>query len=104
MAEEIIVGAKVVTLDGKELGKVKKVEGGSFLIDAPRKLDYWLENTLAKSSSAETLELTIAESDLGGYKMDNPHDHNAFHQALPKNLDPGTVQGQSIARGPRSRL
>ncbi len=68
-------------------------------MNAPRKLDYWLQNTIAKSANAETLQLSVAESDLGGYKMDNPNDHNAFHESLSRNLDPNTVRADTVTRG-----
>ena len=92
MAEEITVGAKVVTTDGKSLGHVKQVEPSAFLIDAPKQFDYWLENGLVKECTAETLQLTIAESELGGYKMDRPYDHNEFRASTPEKLQPSTVR------------
>ncbi len=99
MAAEIIVGAKVLTSDSQELGKVKKLEGAAFLVDAPRKLDFWLQNTIVKSGDAEALQLSVAEGDLGGYKMDNPNDHNAFHESLARDLDPNVVRANTISRG-----
>ena len=95
---EISVGAVVITADGKELGKTKKVETGAFQVDAPRQFDYWLHTHLAKTSTAERVELTITEADLGSYKMDNPHDHNEFQAAVPEKLRPATVRDGFINR------
>jgi hypothetical protein len=90
--EEIVVGAEVVTADGQALGRVKAVEPTAFQVDAPRQLDYWLEATLVKAVSAERLELAFNHSDLGGYKMDRPFDHNAFRDQIPDNLKPDAVR------------
>jgi hypothetical protein len=95
---DISINAKVVTSDGKELGKVKKIEGPAFQVDAPMALDYWLASNLAGTSTAEKVELLIAESDVAGYKMDNPHDHNEFKANVAENLKPSTVQGQTLRR------
>ena len=103
MADEIQVGAEVVTADGRKLGKVKKLEGKAFLVDAPRQLDYWLEKTLVKASTAERAELTIKQGDLGGYKMDNPNDHNAFHERSQQELDLAARQAESLARSRHTR-
>ena len=96
MATSILVGATVVTSDGKELGRVKKVDESAFLVDAPRQFDYWLSNEVAASATEERIDLSIGESDLAAYKMDNPHDHNEFRAKAPKSLDPGTVQGKAL--------
>jgi hypothetical protein len=98
MELEIVVGATVATTDGRELGRVKKVEAVAFQVDAPRQLDYWLQTTLAKSATAERVELTISESDLGSYKMDNPHDHNEFQASVPEKLRPATVRDSFLSR------
>ncbi|MBX7110710.1 MAG: hypothetical protein K1X87_02550 [Dehalococcoidia bacterium] len=92
MAQEITVGAEVVTADGRTLGKVKTVQESAFQVDAPRQFDYWLEATLVKASSAERLELAFNESDLGGYKMDRPFDHNGFREGAPQHLHPDSVR------------
>lgn len=96
MADEITLGAAVFTADAKQLGTVKKVEGGAFQLDAPRQLDYWLEATLVTSADAAKVELSINEADLGGYKMDRPNDTNAFHQQHAANLDPSNVRGGAL--------
>jgi hypothetical protein len=92
MAAEIVVGAEVVTADGQTLGKVKTVRESAFQVDAPRQLDYWLDANLVKAATAQRVELGFNQSDLGGYKMDNPFDHNAFRDNVPDSLKPDAVR------------
>lgn len=96
LANEITLGAAVLTADAKQLGTVKKVEGGALLLNAPRQSDYWLEVTLVASADATKVQLSINEADLGGYKMDRPHDPNGFHERHAANLDPSNVRGESL--------
>jgi hypothetical protein len=95
---KISIGATVVTVDGLELGQVKKVEESAFLVDAPRQFDYWLQTTLAVAATDERVELTITQADLGAYKMDNPNDHNEFRANVPQNLQPETIRGSTLHR------
>ncbi|MGE3076919.1 MAG: hypothetical protein AB7N24_16960 [Dehalococcoidia bacterium] len=104
MAGDITAGAAIFTSDGKELGKVKKVEPSAFQVDAPRALDYWLENTLVSDTSETSVTLSIAESELGGYKMDKPHDHNGFREAPPASMDRSAVQADALRRAGRGGL
>jgi hypothetical protein len=99
MADEIEVGARVVTSDGTELGTVKTVEEAAFLVNAPRQLDYWLQRAVARSATEDRVELSISSDDIGAYKMDNANDHNAFHEKLARNLDPNIVRGETLTRG-----
>jgi hypothetical protein len=98
MADEIVVGASVVTVDGRELGHVKKVEPSAFLVDAPKQFDYWLQINLVKESTAERLDLTITEAELGGHKMDRPYDHNEFQAQVPERLKPASVRDSLLGR------
>ncbi len=104
MAAEIVDGAAVFTSDGKEIGKVKKVEATAFHVDAPRALDYWLESTLVAEATESRLDLSIAESEVAGYKMDRPFDHNGFREAPPASLDRGAVQADALRRTGRPGL
>jgi hypothetical protein len=56
MSIEVTIGATVATSDGRQIGKVKKIEKEAFLVDAPRQLDYWLHTTLAKEATKERVE------------------------------------------------
>ena len=98
MTREPTLGAAVVTSDGKALGEVKKVEAGAFQVNAPRQLDYWLELTIVGSCEASTVTLTVAEADLGGYKMDRPNDHNAFRDSHAASVDPANVRARTMRR------
>ena len=41
-ADQITVGAAVVTIDGERIGTIKEVRGEEFLIDRPMARDYWV--------------------------------------------------------------
>ncbi|MEZ4492551.1 MAG: hypothetical protein R3C29_04460 [Dehalococcoidia bacterium] len=99
MPDKVIAGAKVVTSDGKELGTVKEAEDRAFHVDAPRQFDYWLQSSVVKSASADIVVLTIAESELSAYKMDNAHDPDAFQEKIPRELDPDKVRADRMDRG-----
>jgi rRNA processing protein Gar1 len=74
-----ILGARVVTADGNELGKVKEVVGTCFKVDASMQPDYWLgTDTVASSSSAE-VRLAIAKDRVGDLKTDGP-EHSGVHR------------------------
>ena len=94
----ISVDATVVTSDGTELGKVKEYQQPAFLIDVRRHFDYWLSETLVASATEERIELAISEADVAAYKMDNPHDHNAFMAAVPDKLNSKSVQSEIMGR------
>src|SRR6476469_3707225 len=40
-ADQITVGSTVVSIDGKDIGTVKQVQGEAFLIDRPMARDLW---------------------------------------------------------------
>ena len=94
----ISVDATVVTNDGTELGRVKEYQAPAFLVDVRRQFDYWLSETIVASATAERIELAINEADVPAYKMDNPHDHNAFMAGIPDKLDSRSVQGEIMRR------
>ncbi len=73
------IGARVLTLDGNELGKVKDVAGGCFQVDASMQPDYWLGmDTIASSTSTE-IRLSIPKDRVGDLKLDGP-DHRGVHR------------------------
>ena len=98
MADEIMIGAQVVTADGGELGRVKEVSESAFLVNAPRQFDFWLEKGLAKEATAARVALTIGQQDLGAYKMDRPQDHNEYRADVPNAAKPDSVR-DSMLRG-----
>jgi hypothetical protein len=104
MAEELTVDALVFTADGHELGRVKKIEPSAFQVNAPKAFDYWLEQTLVQTATAERIDISINQADLGAYKMDKPFDHNGFQEGHPAGLDPRNVQAKAMIRGGQPRL
>jgi hypothetical protein len=61
-----MAGARVMTADGDELGKVKEVSGGCFKVDAA-------------SSSADEVRLSIDKDRVGDAKVDGPG-HTGIHR------------------------
>jgi hypothetical protein len=72
------IGARVVTSDGEELGKVKEISGTCFKVDAPMQPDYWLATDCVSTGAGDVVRLTFAKSRLGDVKQDGP-DHKGFH-------------------------
>jgi hypothetical protein len=66
------VGARVVTADGEELGKVKEVVGGCFKVDASMQPDYWLGGGCIASATTSDVCLGITQDQLDGAKVDAP--------------------------------
>ncbi len=73
------VGAKVVTADGDELGKVKEVAGGCFKVDAKMAPDYWLGTDCISASTGGDVRLNVTKDHIGDVKMDGP-DHTGIHR------------------------
>src|SRR5437773_137282 len=67
-----VVGAKVMTADGKELGTVKEISGRCFKVDAPMQPDYWLASDCIRGSSGSGVQLTFNKDRLGDAKMSGP--------------------------------
>jgi len=75
----LTLGARVVTADGDELGKVKEVAGTCFKVDASMQPDYWLgSDSIADASGAE-VRLAIRKDDVGNAKVDGP-EHSGVHR------------------------
>ena len=87
----IEAGAEVVTSDGKVLGHVKETRSTAFLVDVPRRADYWLETTIVGNASSACVELLVAESDIASYRMDRPGDITAFQQ---EGTDPQVINAK----------
>jgi hypothetical protein len=96
---EIVVGAMVVTADGKELGHVAEVREGALRVDVERRRDYWLAETEVLEATPETVTLLVSEGDLSAYKMDKPNDPNEFESGIPDNLDPANVSARAAYEG-----
>jgi rRNA processing protein Gar1 len=75
------IGARVITTDGDELGKVKEVVGSCFKVDASMQPDYWLGTDTIVSSSGMEVQLGIAKDRVGDVKVDGP-EHSGVHRHL----------------------
>jgi hypothetical protein len=73
------VGARVLTADGDELGKVKEVAGSCFKVDASMQPDYWLGSDAISSTAGGDVRLSIAKSQVGDAKVDGP-EHSGVHR------------------------
>jgi hypothetical protein len=74
-----IAGARVITADGDELGKVKEVSGDCFKVDARMRPDYWLAADCVASSSGDEVRLSINKDRIGDAKVDGPG-HTGIHR------------------------
>ncbi len=79
-AFDFIVGTRVCSSDGHELGTVKDMVGAYFKIDAPMAPDYWLPRNVVRSADQSQLILDITREELGGFEVD-PEDIDAERQA-----------------------
>ena len=64
-------GARVVTADAKELGKVKDVREDEFLVDARLAPDYWLGIDVVERASEEQVQLLITKDGVSAAKLPN---------------------------------
>lgn len=76
-------GARVVTADGKQLGKVKDIREDQFKIDARFAPDYWLRVDTIEEIEADVVQLGIDKTDLGAAKV--PDLKNIDDSNLPSN-------------------
>jgi hypothetical protein len=67
-----VIGARVFTTDGDELGKVKEVVGGAFKVDAAMQPDYWLPSDCVSSTTTSEVRLNITKDRLGDAKVEAP--------------------------------
>jgi hypothetical protein len=88
-------GAEVVTSDGKVLGHVKETTSTAFLVDVPRRANYWLETTIVGSANTVRVELLVSEADISSYRMDRPGDLTAFQQ---EGVDPQVINRMANPR------
>ena len=65
----MMVGWKVFTSDGDEIGTVKEFSTEAFKVDAPMQPDFWLPMSTVISSGASRVELDFVKDHLGDYKL-----------------------------------
>jgi len=74
-----IPGAKVVTSDGEQLGKVKEISGDCFKIDAPMQPDYWLASDTITSTIGGEVMLSFTKDSLRKEKAQGK-EHHGVHR------------------------
>ena len=94
-----VVGARVVTADGAELGKVKDVSlPCCFKVDAPLRPDYWLgADCIAEGSTSGMVRLTVTKAQLSEAKVASPghegtHGHEDEPPSVPRGLQARPLQ------------
>jgi len=100
-AYEFIVGARVRSSDGHDLGEVKDIVGPYFKVDAPMAPDYWLPRSVVRSAGQSELVLDITQEELGGYEV-APDDVDAEREAEadPSDVRDMAVEAAAIVWGP----
>ncbi len=68
------IGSPVCTIDGKELGKVKDVQGKYIKVDAPRARDFWLSVSTIQSSDSNGVHLAFDAVAIRPFMLDTPGD------------------------------
>jgi hypothetical protein len=81
-----MVGTKVMTADGEELGKVKETMGGCFKVDAPMQPDYWLGTDCIRDSTGGIVRLSFRKDELGDRKEDGPDDKMTEHKGYHRHM------------------
>jgi hypothetical protein len=71
-ASELRAGAPVFTQDGKHIGDVGDVYGGSFKVDARLQRDYWLDLTYVTHAADDAVTMSFEARELGAYKLNGP--------------------------------
>jgi hypothetical protein len=76
------VGARVVTADGDELGRVTDLAAGCFKVDVTMQPDYWLGNDTIASAGITELRLSITKDRVGEFKLDGPEHSGVHHHTV----------------------
>ena len=71
-------GDKVITLDGKELGRVKEVGNTCFKVNAPRRRDFWLPGTAIERRVGNAAVLLFDKDHLNESEID-AESHSGLH-------------------------
>ncbi|MGI8552865.1 MAG: hypothetical protein ACR2PL_19070 [Dehalococcoidia bacterium] len=96
---EPFVGARVVSSDGADLGKVKEVSAPAcFKVDAPLRPDYWLALDCIAESSPGSLRLNVTKANLDEAKVEAP-EHSGVHPHVEGTAEPSAAAGQSDQPG-----
>jgi hypothetical protein len=71
-------GARVVTADGADLGKVKEVAATCFKVDVSMHPDYWLGTDTIASVTDTEVRLSVAKDGVSDVKVAGP-EHGGAH-------------------------
>jgi hypothetical protein len=63
------LGDKVMTADGKEIGKVREIGTDSFKVERFLFPDYWLANEYVDDVSGGIVQLIVTKEGLGAAKL-----------------------------------
>lgn len=98
---DYIVGTRVQTSDGHELGEVKELVGRYFKVAAPMAPDYWLANDLIASTSQAELRLGIPRDEVGGHEVPSGEiEAERASQEAPRSEQDMAVEAAAIVWGP----
>lgn len=71
-------GMLVYAIDGKELGRIKDMDGECFKLDAPYREDYWLSEDAIDSIVEGLVRLRLTGEEVEGDLQHQPH-HRGLH-------------------------
>jgi hypothetical protein len=98
---DFIVGARVRTADGEELGEVKELVGRYFKVAAPMAPDYWLPQECLKAASDSELLLTITRDEVSGYEVPSGEiEAERAAGGTPRDKQDMAVEAAAIVWGP----
>jgi hypothetical protein len=80
-------GARVITSDGDELGKVKEIVGNCFKVDVSMQPDFWLGMDTITSLNASEVLLSIPKVRVGDFKLQGPEHSGVHHHGSRTGLD-----------------
>jgi len=66
------VGARVVTLDGEPIGKIKDIQGSYFKVDVRWGRDFWLNFDELHECTPERVSLVLVKNQVNDYKLSKP--------------------------------
>jgi hypothetical protein len=69
MPGEPVIGDRVLSADGEELGKVKRVEDVAFLLDVAAEPDYWFKKTDIASIEAGSVRMAFPATELSEHAI-----------------------------------
>ena len=94
----IMVGASVMSSDGKQLGVIKETRVDRFLVDVRWAPDYWLGTETVDTADSELVQLILTKESIGPAKLRHEvsgpginKDAEDFGGPAPQNRPPPTL-------------